>query len=151
MPEMLVEDQKTGTKLRLDSDRQWQHPQGDSVMRVQSQTKDGGQFDTAYVECDPQEADLIAILLHEVTYPSPQTLDTIAQEVHAAFSSKLSGRDAAQIAQIVGRQWWQAIQPLLGAGGETEKAMKGLEERFTRAAAKSREPAFAGDPDYSPN
>ena len=142
--ELTVDNPQTGTKLRLDSDRQLERQQGDSVIRVQALGQDGGQvFDAAYVECDAQEADLIATLLHGTQYQSPQTQDTIAQEVQAAFASKLSGRDAAQIAQIVARSWRQAIQTQLGIGdeAEAEQIVNKLGERFSRAASKRREPA----------
>jgi hypothetical protein len=90
--ELTVDNPQTGTKLRLESDRRLERPQGDSVMRVQALGQDGGQvFDAAYVECDAQEADLIATLLHEAQYQSPQTQDRIAQEVQASFASRLSG------------------------------------------------------------
>jgi len=142
--ELTVDNPQTGTKLRLESDRQLERQQGDSVMRIQAQGQDGGQvFDAAYVECDAQEADLIAHLLHETQYQSPQTQDTIAQEVQATFASKLSGRDAAQIAQIVALSWRRATQSRLGVGdeAEAEQIINRLVERFSRAASKRREPA----------
>jgi len=142
--ELTVDNPQTGTKLHLESDRQLERQQGDSVMRVQAQAQDGGQvFDAAYVECDAQEADLIATLLRETQNQSPQTQDTIAQEVQAAFASKLSGRDAAQIAQIVARSRRQAIRTQLGVGdeAEAEQIVNKLAERFGRAASKRREPS----------
>jgi hypothetical protein len=142
--ELTVDNPQTGTKLHLESDRQLERQQGDSVMRVQAQAQDGGQvFDAAYVECDAQEADLIASLLHDTQYQSQQTQDRVAQEVQAAFTSRLSGRDAAQIAQIVARSRWQAIQGQLGIGdeAEAERIVNRLVERFSRAASKRREPA----------
>jgi len=142
--ELTVDNPQTGTKLHLESDRQLERQQGDSVMRVQAQTQDGGQvFDAAYVECGAQEAELIASLLHDTQYQSQQAQDRVAQEVHAAFTSRLSGRDAAQIAQIVARSHWQAIQGQLGIGdeAEAERIVNRLVERFSRAASKRREPA----------
>jgi len=140
--ELTVDNPQTGTKLHLESDRQLERQQGDSVMRIQAQARDGGQvFDAAYVECDAQEAELIATLLHNTQYQSPQTQDRIAQEVQATFASKLSGRDAAQIAQIVARSWRQSVQTQVGIGdeAEAEQMINRLAERFSRAASKRRE------------
>ncbi len=151
--ELTVDNPQTGTKLHLESDRQLERQQGDSVMRIQAQAKDGGQvFDAAYVECDAQEADLIASLLHNTQYQSPQTQDRIAQEVQATFASKLSGRDAAQIAQIVARSLRQEVQRRLGVGdeAEAEQIVGRLVERFSRAASKRREPASGNGSQQSP-
>lgn len=152
--ELTVNNPQTGSNLHLESDRQLERPQGDSVMRVQAQAQDGGQiFDAAYVECDAQEADLIATLLHETQNQSPQTQDRIAQEVQATFASKLSGRDAAQIAQIAARSGWQAIQTQLGIGeeAEAEQIVNKLVERFSRAASKRREPASGNGGQRAPS
>jgi hypothetical protein len=151
--ELTVDNPQTGTKLRLESDRQLERQQGDSVMRVQAQGQDGGQvFDAAYVECDAQEAELIATVLRETQYQSPQMQDRVAQEVQATFASKLSGRDAAQIAQIVARSSRQAVQTQLGIGdeAEAEQAINRLVERFSRAASKRREPASGNGAQQSP-
>jgi hypothetical protein len=151
--ELTVDNPQTGTKLRLESDRQLERQQGDSVMRVQAQGQDGGQvFDAAYVECDAQEAELIATVLRETQQQSPQMQDGVAQEVQATFASKLSGRDAAQIAQIVARSSRQAVQTQLGIGdeAEAEQAINRLVERFSRAASKRREPASGNGAQQSP-
>lgn len=138
----------SGTKLRIDSDRQFEGQQGDSVLRVQGQSEDGSQvFDATYVEMDPQEAAVLARLARSVIQPSPQLQDKIAQEVQATFASRIGGRDAQQIAHIAA----QAVQVQVAAwfgwtDQPTDQAMQPLErlaERLERSAAKrSKAPAF---------
>lgn len=139
--EVLTEVPQTGTKLRFDIDREIERPTGDSVMRVQGQSQDGGNlFDAAYVETNPEEADLVAIVLRETWAPSPETQDQIAQEVQATFGSRLSGRDAAQIAEIATQAQWRAVQQKLGLGdpNKVKKTAQKLAEQFERASAKRR-------------
>lgn len=152
--ELLTQVPETGTKLRIDSDRQFDRPHGDSVLRVQGSSADGGAnvFDAAYVELNDQEAVLVGHLLRQTLQPSPKTQDMLAQEIQAAFSSQLSARDAAQIAAIVSRAWWNAAQAQIGIGEEpeTKRLVGKLAERFDRTAAKRREPAWSANGDETP-
>jgi hypothetical protein len=142
--EVLTEVPRTGTKLRFDSDRHFDRPTGDSVIRVQGQSTDGAQvIDAGYVECSSDEARLIALLIREVADPSPETKDRLAQEVQAMHSARLSGRDARQIAEVASREWWTAIRaasPLLGTEREAGGIATRLAERFERASATMATP-----------
>jgi hypothetical protein len=147
--EVLTESPQ-GTKLRIDADRQWEGQQGDSVLRVQGQSADGGAiFDAAYVEIAEQEAQAVSQVLSVLDSPPAELVDHIAQEVQATFRSRLSGRDAAQIAQIATLATQQWVMQSLGASSEQWKQQSGaspikrLAERFQRAASKRRGP-YAG-------
>lgn len=148
--ELTTEVPQTGTKLRIDADRAFEQSGGDTVLRVQGQGTDGGQvFDSAFVELSEQEANAVAKILEWVLQPAPEIQDMIAQEVQATFSSKLSGRDAQQIAHIVQIAQWQAMQQKLGlpspeqVGDQGQHPLRRLAERFQRAAAKKRA-AYSG-------
>jgi hypothetical protein len=135
----------TGTKLRIDADREFEGQPGDSVLRVQGQTPDGGQtiFDAAYVEMDATEAGVTAKVLRLLRKPDPAVTDEIAQDMLAAFGSKLTARDAHQIAEICARSWRDQIGrewPDDERGPRIDK----LAERFERASAQRKTPAFAG-------
>lgn len=138
----LVTDAPTGTKLRIDADRQFEGQQGDSVLRVQGERPEGGQvFDATYVEVDDKEAYAIAQLIRTARQPTPELMDTISREVQAMFGSRLSGRDAQQIAQTVGRAWWDWLGSSLSVTEEHRpQYVEALAERFERAAAKKRTP-----------
>lgn len=146
--EVLTEVPQSGTKLRIDADRQFEQQQGDSVLRVQGQSREGSPiFDAAYVEVSDQEAQAVATILQWITQPTPELQDKIAQEVQAAFSSKLSGRDAQQIAHIVTRAQTQALQEYVSLPRTQDQPTNGsqhplqsLSERFQRAAARKRGP-----------
>lgn len=141
--EVQTEVPQTGTRLRIDNDRQFDRPTGDSVIRVQAQSPDGGQVsDVTLVEVSGQESNLISFVLRQVQNPTQKTQELLATEVQAAFPSRLLGRDANQIAQLVARTHWLAVQQQAGIGDENqaEKAIQQLAERFERAAAKSRTP-----------
>lgn len=131
----------SGTKLRIDADRQFEGQQGDSVLRIQGESPQGGQvFDAAYVEVDDREAQVIAKVIRSMRSPQPELIDAIASEVQATNSSKLSGRDAHQIAEMAVRAQAQAVAYLLGTT-DTQQAGEKIErlaERFERAAAKKR-------------
>jgi hypothetical protein len=137
----------SGTKLRIDADRTFEGQTGDGVLRIQGEGHDGGPvFDAAYTEVDPREADTVAKLLR-ATQQSPQEMkDRIAQEVQATFGSRLGGRDAHQIAEIVGQTWWQQCAAWLGVPtSEAAEKVERLAERFERTAAKRANPAaFSG-------
>jgi hypothetical protein len=109
--EVLTQVPSTGTKLRIDADREFEGQPGDSVLRVQGQTPDGGQtiFDAAYVEMDATEAGVTAKVLRLLRKPDPAVTDEIAQDMLAAFGSKLTARDAHQIAEICARSWRDQI------------------------------------------
>ena len=140
MTEVITEVPQTGTRLRIDADREFDVQSGDSVLRVRGERKDGGQvLDAAYVEVDGQEAQAVAYALRQVRQPSPELHDEIAREVQAAFGARLGARDASQIAQIVSRAWWQHLGAQLGADqNEREQRLERLAQRFERAAAKRR-------------
>lgn len=139
--EVTTQVPQTGTKLRIDADRQFEGQAGDSVLRVQGQSPDGGQvFDAAYVEVDAQEAQAIGMLVRNLRQPTPELQDAIAQDVLAPFTAKLSGKDAAQIAHIVTKAWWDQLASYLGPQGEREQRIERLAERFDRAAAKRKQP-----------
>lgn len=142
--EVTTQVPQTGTKLRFDSDRQFEGQSGDSVLRVQGQRPDGGQvFDAAYVEIDPKEADATARLLRQIVAPDQSLQDRIAQEVQATFSSKLSGRDGQQIAHIVSLALQQQVSQWLG-GSTTEQSRQKIErlaERLERAAGNRSNPS----------
>lgn len=147
MTEVMTEVPESGTKLRIDADRSFERPTGDSVLRIWGQTPDGAQvLDAAYVECNAKEADLIGHVLRQGATPAPSTVDTIAQEVLATFGSKLSGRDAHQIATIAAKAQWLAAANRLGISGEqeAERTVNELAERFERASAKAQTPPFMG-------
>lgn len=145
----------TGTRLRLDADRQFESQQGDSVLRVQGQTPDGSPvFDAVYVEVTGQEARAVALLAEFIQKPPAQVEDAIAQEVQAAFSSRLTGRDAQQVAHIAHLAIWQALAPTLGIDprsmpnpAEGQNPLRRVIERFQRAAAKKQAP-WAGAQGY---
>lgn len=135
----------TGTRLRIDADRQFEGQQGDSVLRIQGERPEGGQvFDATYVEVEHYEAQAIAKILRSLTSPPPEQLDEIAREVQATFGSRLGGRDAQQIAQMAVRSQAQLVGSWLGTSvgsGDISKPQEQLEylaERFERAAAKKR-------------
>lgn len=144
---VLDHPQAAGGKIRLDSDRQFDRQQGDSVMRFQTLVDGTQVFDATYAELSAEEADLMGELLRQVRQPSQLTQDRIAQEVHAIFQGTIGGRDAAQIAAIVGQSWWKAIRDQLGVGDEpeAERIVNGLAQRFDRTASKRREPAAASN------
>lgn len=133
----VLTDSPSGTHLRIDSDRQFDTPTGDSVLRVQGE-RDGGQvFDAAYVEVGAQEANVIAKALRILQKPHPELQDEITQEIQATYSSRLSGRDAHQIAEVCGLAQRTWIARLVGGDPQSqEKTMERLAERFERAAAK---------------
>lgn len=131
----------SGTKLRIDADRQFEGQQGDSVLRIQGESPQGGQvFDAAYVEVDDREAQVIGKVVRSMRSPQPELIDTIASEVQSTFSSKLSGRDAHQIAEMCLKAQALAVSHLLGAQDPQQSGEKieRLAERFERAAAKRR-------------
>jgi hypothetical protein len=138
--EVTTEVPQTGTRLLIDADRDFDRPSGDSVLRVRGERKDGGHvLDAAYVEVDGQEAQAVSQALRQIRQPTPELHDEIAREVQAAFGARLGARDAAQIAQIVSRTWWQHLGVHLGTDQqEREHRLQQLAERFERAAAKRR-------------
>jgi len=142
--EVMTEVPQTGTKLRIDADRQFEGQAGDSVLRVQGQSRDGSQvFDAIYVETNADEAQVVGTLLRALRQPPQELSDEISQEVQATFGSKLGGRDAHQISQIVTRAWRQHALQLLGAQPEREQRLEQIAERFERAAANRRQaPAY---------
>jgi hypothetical protein len=142
--EVLTEVPQTGTRLRIDADRQFEGHAGDSIMRVQGQGRDGSQvFDATYVETSAEEAKVIGALLRALRQPPQELSDEISQEVQATFGARLGGRDAHQISQIVSRVWWQNAQRLLGSQDDREQQLEHLAERFERAAASRRQaPAY---------
>ncbi len=143
--ELTTEVPETKTRMKFDTDRPWDHQTGDSVMRALGVTTDGSQvFDGVYVETNPEDAKLIAYILRQSSAPTGKTRDGIAQDVQAAFGSSLSGRDAAQIAQIATRAIWLAAQRELGLPeSQTDDKIQQLAERFERASAKGGVPAYA--------
>jgi hypothetical protein len=139
----------TGTELRIQSDRQFDaQEQHDSVLRIQG-NKDGSQvFDAAYVEVTSREADCVAKLLRNARQPYPELQDAIAQEVQAAFSSKLTGRDAQQIAHLVTTATQQQVSRWMGGSSSASPEQAGQQvertaEKFERAAGQKRSaPAY---------
>ena len=81
----------------------------------------------------------------------PEMLDHIAQEIQSTFSSKLTGRDAHQVAEIGSRARYQMVQNWLGLNlvqqqqqGQTQQQqIEKLAQRFERAASKKQ-----GSPSY---
>jgi hypothetical protein len=144
--EVITEVPNTGTKLRIDADREFDRQTGDAVLRIFGQSPEGEQvLDAAYVEVNTREADLLADALREARTPMPYTNDALTQEIQAAFSSKLSARDAAQIAQIAHRTRWQGIVGRwAGNEADAERTINELAERFERASAKADTPATGG-------
>jgi hypothetical protein len=140
--EVTTEVPQTGTRLRIDADRQFEGQAGDSVLRVQGQSRDGSQvFDAIYVETNADEAQAVGTLLRSLRQPPQELSDEISQEVQATFGSKLGGRDAHQISQIVVRAWRQQALHLLGSQPDPDSRLEHLAERFQRAAANRRQPA----------
>lgn len=140
--DLTTEVPQTGTRLRIDADRQFEGQPGDGTLRIAGEREGSQVFDATYVEVDEKEADLTAWLLRAIRTPTPELLDRVAQEVQATFSSKLSGREARQTADIM----WQAIRAQVreyaGVKGEHDTMVDKLAERFERAAARRRQ-AFA--------
>lgn len=145
--EVTTELPRSGTKLSIDADREFDGGQtGDSVLRVKGQSSDGSQtiFDAAYVEVDANEAAVVGGVLRMLRKPDADTTDQIAQEILGAFGSKLTGREAHQLAEIAAQTWrkqnFGTDWPEEQRGQRIEK----LAERFERASAQRRTPAFAG-------
>lgn len=145
--EVLTQVPSSGTKLRIDADREFDAGQsGDSVLRVQGQTPDGGQtiFDAAYVEVDAAEAEVTAKVLRGLRKPDRDMTDGISQDILAAFGGKLNAREAHQIAEIAASAWrdraGQGTWPQEECGPRLDK----LAERFERASAQRKQPAFSG-------
>lgn len=146
--ELTTEVPQTGTRLRIDADRQFEQAQGDSVLRVQGEKDGTPVFDAAYVEVDERDGEAVAQILDWTLTPPPEVQDEIAQQVQATFQSKLSGRDANQIAHIATQATWQAMMQSLGLPSpdqidKTQHPLAKLAERFRRAAAKRRS-AYSG-------
>lgn len=138
--EVQTQDPQTKTRLRIQGDRTFDRQSGDSVLRVQGQGEDGGQvFDAAYVEVNDQEAQGIGKMLRQLRSPSSELIDQIAQDVLGAYGSKLSGRDAHQIAHVIIRTQWQSLAQQFGQDeSQQTQQIDRLAERFERAAANRR-------------
>lgn len=135
---------ETGTRLHIDADRPFDRHAGDGVLRVAGYSPDGSPvFDAAYAELDQEEAQLLAWLCRNAMAPTPETRDRYAQEVQATFSSKLSGRDAHQVADIIARAQWDALQEQMGIASQAGNlaVAQRLAERFERTAAAIAVPA----------
>jgi hypothetical protein len=142
---------QSGTKLRIQNDRQFDQQSGDSVLRVSGQSQDGSPvYDAAYVEVEAREADTVGRLIRGARSPQPEIQDKISQEVQAAFSSRLSGRDAHQVALIATQAIQQQVAQWLGSPSgqptdQTSQKLERLAERFERAAGlKAAAPSFQG-------
>lgn len=145
--EVTTQVPETGQRIKIDTDRQFDDRMYDSVFRVQGQNPDGTpSLDATMVQVDEQESEAIGKLIRSLKSPQQDVLDRIAQEVQATFGSKLGGRDAQQIAQLVHRSWWEQFSSAFGGTDEPERASKveHLAERFFRAAGRSRTPYTSG-------
>lgn len=152
--EVTTELPRSGTKLSIDADREFDGGQtGDSVLRVKGQSPDGSQtiFDASYVEVDSNEAAVVGAVLRMLRKPDADTTDQISQEILGAFGAKLGGRDAHQIAEIAHRAWRTQNFGTDWPEEERSQRMEKLAERFERASAQRRTPAFAGAPGGSSN
>lgn len=142
--ELVTETKPGGTKLRINADRSFDQPSGDSVISVQGEREGTTVINSTYVQVDEREAHAVGLVMDQIQAPAPPLLDKIAQEVQSTFGSTLSGRDAHQVAEIACRCWWDYFATELGPREASEK-IPSLTERFQRAAASSRQPSGSGN------
>lgn len=138
--EVLAEVPETGTKLRFDTDRQFDGGPGDATLHIEGLKDDGSKIhDGTYVEVTPEEAGLVAWFVRAIRQPTPELRDKITQEIQSAYGSCLSGREAQQVGDLAWRGIMDAAQGKLGAGRPTaERTMDRLAERFDRASTRAQ-------------
>lgn len=142
--EVLTETKPGGTKLRFNADRSLDQPSGDSVISVHGERDGTTVIESTYVQVDEREARAVGLVMDQIQAPTPPLLDKIAQDVQSTFGSKLSGRDAHQVAEIATRCWSEYLSTEIGPREASDK-ISSLTERFQRAAASSRQPTGSGN------
>lgn len=129
----------SGTDVTFTNDRTWDGESGDSVLRVQGQSSDGGQvIDRNFTEVSGQQAQALGKILRALTQMPSDVLESITRDVQATFGSQLNGSDCHLLAEQVGRRYAEALTSNLGQAQERQQQINQLAERFERTAAQSR-------------
>lgn len=139
--EVLAEVPETGTKLRFESDREFDGGPQDATLRIRGSKDDGSPtHDGIYVEVTPEEAGLVAWFTRAIRQPTPELRDRITQEIQAAYGSCLTGKEAQQVADLAWGGIMDTARSRLNVHGRSaaEHTIERLAERFDRASTRAQ-------------